>query len=68
MQVIPLSAKLLGYSGVLPFAVLAVLHFQQEQQIELVALKGFIAYGAIISRHNDLFTHARMKHAWRPGL
>jgi hypothetical protein len=47
MQVIPLSAKLLGYSGVLPFAVLAVLHFQQEQQIELVALKGFIAYGAI---------------------
>lgn len=48
MQAIPLAAKLLGYSGVLPFAVLAVLHFYGEQQIEAAALRGFIAYGAVI--------------------
>ena len=48
MQAIPRYAKLLGYSGVLPFAVLAVLHFYGKQQIADAALRSFIAYGAII--------------------
>lgn len=48
MQVIPLAAKVLGYSGVLPFAVLAMLHFYGERQIEDVALQAFLAYGAVI--------------------
>lgn len=48
MQAIPFSAKLLGYSGVLPFALLAVLHFYGERQTEVAALRGFSAYGAVI--------------------
>jgi hypothetical protein len=45
---IPFAAKLLGYSGVLPFAVLAMVHLYGEQQTEAAALKGFLAYAAVI--------------------
>ena len=47
-KTIPLIAKVLGYSGVLPFAVLAVLHFYSGPDTGAWALKGFLAYGAII--------------------
>jgi hypothetical protein len=48
MKSVPLSAKILGYSGVLPFALLAVLHFYGEQKIETATLRGFVAYSVVI--------------------
>ena len=45
---IPMTAKILGYSGLLPFAVLAVVHFYGSPQVRDWALQGFLAYGAII--------------------
>ena len=48
MRAIPSSAKLLGYSGVLPFAALALVHLFGGPQVEAQALRGFVAYGAII--------------------
>ena len=48
MQAIPHIAKLLGYSGALPFAVLAISHAFGGQQFEALALRSFIFYGAVI--------------------
>jgi hypothetical protein len=47
-QAIPFSAKLLGYFGVLPFAVLAVVHYYGAVEVEAWAVQGFLAYGAVI--------------------
>jgi len=44
----PLVAKILGYCGILPFAILAVLHLYGGQQLKITALQGFLAYGAVI--------------------
>jgi hypothetical protein len=44
----PLTAKLLGYLGVLPFAALATLHVYGAPKVENAALEGFLAYGAVI--------------------
>ncbi len=48
MSTVPLAAKLLGYSGVLPFAALATLHVFGARRVETMALQGFLAYGAVI--------------------
>lgn len=48
MQAIPHIAKLLGHSGALPFAVLAISHAFGGQQFEALALRSFIFYGAVI--------------------
>ena len=47
-KTIPFAAKILGYSGLLPFAVLAVAHFYGSPPVRDWALQGFLAYGAII--------------------
>lgn len=47
-KAIPRVAKILGYSGVLPFAVLALAHYYGSPQVRVWALQGFLAYGAII--------------------
>jgi hypothetical protein len=44
----PVSAALLGYAGVLPFLVLAALHFLDYDAARRSALEDFLTYGAII--------------------
>jgi len=45
---IPRFAKILGYCGVFPFAILAVIHYYGGQQLKVAALQAFLAYGAVI--------------------
>lgn len=47
-RIIPPSAKLLGYAGVLPFAALALTHLVGGAEASQHALRGFVAYGAVI--------------------
>ena len=47
-RVIPPVAKALGYAGVMPFAVLALVQLFTEGEFASLALQGFLAYGAVI--------------------
>lgn len=48
MEAVPRAAKLLGYSGVLPFAVMAMIHILGDLQADRAVVEGFLAYGAVI--------------------
>jgi hypothetical protein len=48
MTTIPTKAAVLGYSGVIPFAATAALITMDGADIRLIALAGFLVYGAVI--------------------
>ena len=48
LSVIPPTARLLGYAGVLPFAALALAHVFGNAAISGHALRSFLAYSAVI--------------------
>lgn len=47
-RTIPYAAKWLGYSGVLPFAALAIAYVMGSEDVRSFSLQGFVYYGAVI--------------------
>lgn len=45
---IPPPARMLGYAGILPFIALALVPAFRDQGVEAAAVRGFLAYSAVI--------------------